>query len=229
MLWWIGRFRFVTARELSARFAVTEQRVNARVRRLLSAGLIDEMRPHNNASRVVFLTRRGARTLGIKERRPPRTDVQRRHELALAMLVAQLERGTPAGAPRLMTERECRRAERRDRTRRWSVDVTYRAGAQKRWPDLVECDGNRRRAIEAELAVKHTARLEAIVEAYRYSDTFDEVIWLVESPSLCDRLERMVEGLPRIGWLNRHLPLTEMRVVPYTPGREPAIAALIAG
>src|SRR4051794_11747758 len=56
MLWWIGRFRFVTARELSVRFGVSEQRVNARVRRFLHAGLVAEHRPHNNTSRVVFLT-----------------------------------------------------------------------------------------------------------------------------------------------------------------------------
>ena len=229
MLWWISRFRFVTARELSVRFGVTEQRVNARVRRFLRAGLVAEHRPHNNASRVVFLTRRGHAQLGGSQRRPPRTDVQRRHELALVMLVARLERGAPPGVRRVMTERECRRAERRDVPQRWSIDVTYRTGMQKRWPDLVQCYGEHRRAIEVEFAVKHTARLEAILEGYRYSDTFDEVLWLVESPSLCHRLERMIERLPPIEWLNRHLRPTEMDVFSYAPGRESAIAALVAG
>lgn len=168
LLWWIGRFRFVTARELSVRFAVTEQRINARVRRLLRAGLLGEMRPHISASRVVFLTRRGSLQLGLGERRPPRTDVQRRHELELAMLVARVERALPPGEQRMLTERECRRAERASHGYdRYSVDVFDRRVTQKRWPDLVVIhpDG-RKHAIEIELAVKHTRRLEHIVAGY---------------------------------------------------------------
>lgn len=219
-LWWIGRFRFVTARELGVRFSVSEQRANARVRRLLKAGLLDEIRPHVSASRVVFLTGRGSRQLGLGERRPPRTDIQRRHELELAMLVARLEQQLPLGAQRLLTERECRRVERRSRgSDRYSVDVWDRNHVQKRWPDLVHVhpDG-RKRAIEIELAVKHTRRLENILTGYRASGTFREVLWLVENPALLRRLERMISD--RVGSGARVAMRT--RSYPPTGGRGPA-------
>jgi hypothetical protein len=227
MLWWIGRFRFVTARELSVRFGVTEQRVNARVRRFLRAGLVADHRPHNNTSRVVFLTRRGWLSIGMTPRRPPRTDIQRRHELALVMLVAVLEHETPFGQRRVLTERECRAAERRDRHRggeRWNVDVVTRYGAQRRWPDLVAVDDRWKLAIEVEFAVKHTRRLEEIVSGYRTTGTFAGVLWLVENPALARRLSRMAEE--RLAWLTEPV---EMRVATYAPGQERLAEAILAG
>jgi len=205
MLWWIGRFRFVTSAELSVRFGVCEQRVNARVRRLLEAGLVGGMRPHKNARRLVFLTQRGSLQLGLGERRPPRTDVQLRHELAIAMLVARQEAQRP-GETDLLTERECRRAERESH-QRWSADVQHQGRRQRRWPDLVQVDGMRRRAIELELSIKHTRRLQAIVDGYRISP-FEEVLWLVEDPNLERRLTTMAE---RTSW---GTPLRVVRVEP---------------
>jgi DNA-binding Lrp family transcriptional regulator len=191
LLWWVGRFRFVTARELSVRFGVSEQRVNARVRRLLAAGLLEEHRPYPSASRTVYLSAAGAAVLEVPRRKPPRAHTKRRHELALAEIVASVETNSarPAGA-RLLTERECRQAERTGE-RRWSVEVLQDGRCQRRWPDVVIDYGDRRRAIELELAVKHTRRLERIVNAYQIARTFEEVLWLVESPALRGRLELM--------------------------------------
>ncbi len=76
---------------------------------------------------------------------------------------------------------------------RYSVDVLGDRASQRRWPDLVEgLPDRRKRAIEVELAVKHTRRLEAIIWAYRYSDTFADVLWLVENPALLRRLEQLI-------------------------------------
>ncbi len=191
LLWWVGRFRFVTSRELAVRFGVTEQRVNTRARRLIGAGLLGAMRAHNNARRLVFLTRRGSMTLGLGERRAPRTDVQVRHELAIVMLVARLEQGLPLGRSLVLTERECRRAER-ETGRPWSASVYYQGRRQRRWPDLVALIDGKRRAIELELTPKHTPRLEAIIRAYRYSE-FNEVLWLTD----VEPLRRRLEGLCR--------------------------------
>lgn len=89
---------------------------------------------------------------------------------------------------------------------------------QRRWPDLVLDFGERRRAIELELAVKHTRRLEQIVEAYQRDRTFDEVLWLVEVPTLLVRLETMIErnrsGPPALRRLLQPVP---MRVVGHVP------------
>lgn len=131
MLWWIGRFRFVTARELSIRFGVSEQRINARVRQLLAAGLLGEHRPHVSESRAVYLSAQGAAVLDVPRRKPPRPEAQRRHELELVRLVADLERdperlGDSRGldGARMPAGRTRRRApleRRRDRERQASA------------------------------------------------------------------------------------------------------------
>jgi hypothetical protein len=218
LLWWVGRFRFVTAKQLSVRFGVSEQRVNARVRRLLAAGLLGEHRPHASASRAVYLSAAGAGVMELPRRKPPRADTQRRHELALAAIVADLETNPawPAGA-RLLTERECRQAERAGQ-RRWSVEMLHDGRRQRRWPDLVIDYGERRRAIELELAVKHTPRLQAIVGAYQLDGAFDEVLWLVEQARLRRRLNEMIANKHSMSSVVRDLiaPVA-MRVDAYAP------------
>src|SRR5690349_7643973 len=106
---WIGRFRFVTARLLAARFGVSEQQANVRIRRLTAAGLVSRTAGGIGQAYAVALTRRGARLVGLPERRAPRTDAQREHELAIVDLVGRLERRLGREAVgRVLTERECR-------------------------------------------------------------------------------------------------------------------------
>ena len=186
VLRWIGRFRFVTAAELSLRFGASEQRINARVRRFIDAGLVAVSRDHVSQARALYLTARGAQAVGQPRRKPPRAETQRRHELAVARLVAEHE----LAGHRVMTERECRQAERNDPGRRWSIDLS---GGEKRWPDLVVDLGDRRRAVELELAIKHTARLRDIVDGYQQATTFDAVLWLVEHPTHLVRIRRLID------------------------------------
>jgi len=192
MLWWIGRFRFVTAAELSLRFAISEQRINTRIRRFLREGLVAVHREHVSQSRAVYLTSRGASVIGQPRRKAPRADTQRRHELAVVRLAVELELDPPAPRARVFTERECRQAERRG-DERWSVDVYDDGRMRHRWPDLVVDLGGRRRALEIELAVKHTSRLRNIVESYAGDAVFEEVLWLVEQPALRRRIETLIE------------------------------------
>jgi hypothetical protein len=63
---------------------------------------------------------------------------------------------------------------------------------RRRWPDLAIDFGNRRQAVELELAVKHTARLRRIVESYQSTSTCREVVWVVEQPRLRERLQSLV-------------------------------------
>lgn len=198
MLWWIGRFRFVTSAELSLRFGVSEQRINARVRRFVREDLVAVHREHVSQSRAIYLTSRGASVIDQPRRKPPRADTQRRHELAIARLVAEFELHPSAVTARVYTERECRQAEAAG-DRRWSVDVLAEGRTQRRWPDLVIDFGDRRQAIELELAVKHTVRLRAIIESYQFAYEFDELLWLVEQPALHRRLSLMLrDAAPRL-------------------------------
>ena len=126
--------------------------------------------------------------LGQPPRRAPRPDTQREHELAIARLVADLERGDRARGVLVLTERECRRLEA-DGERGYSVELLV-AGRPKRWPDLVLQNSTRKDAIELELAPKTTDRLTAILTGYGHSD-YTRVLLLVESPALACRLARV--------------------------------------
>ena len=175
------------------RFGVSEQRVNARVRRLLAAGLLGEHRPYPSASRAVYLSAAGAAVMELPRRKPPRADTQRRHELALAAIVAGLERDPArlAGA-RLLTERECRQAER-------AGDAALERRGAPRRPSPAPLAGPRHRLRRPSPRDRARARRQAhaapwkrIVDAYQSIATFDEVLWLVELPSLRARLELLV-------------------------------------
>jgi hypothetical protein len=204
---WIGRFRFVTARLLAARFGVSEQQANARVRRLAAAGLVLRTSGGVGQAHAVVLTRKGARHVGLPERREARTDAQREHESAIIRLVGVLERRL-AKEPGLtvLTERECR--ERRALgLGRYSVEV-FRRGhelGEKRWPDVVVEGRGRKAAYELEFAPKAAERLRAILRAYASSD-YSEVRFLATSPAVARLIarnadvakERRTDG-PRLG------------------------------
>lgn len=214
MLWWVGRFRFVTSVELAIRFGVTEQRVNARVRRLLGAGLLGAM-GHITERRLVYLSQRGSRAIGFGERRPPRSDLQVRHELAIVQLVAEIETGLPPGESFALTERECRRAERRGEGR-FSVEVAPSPRNEtRRWPDVVVSTGDGLVAIEIELSPKTSQRLQRIISGYGASD-YSEVVFLVEGDALRDRINALVEHeREAVTWR----AVTEMRAHPWRRNR----------
>ena len=210
MLAWIGRFRFVTPEAIAERFGVSWQRANARVRRLERLGLVGCSRDHVSQPRAVFLTGRGFELLGQPRRRAPRAQVQREHEAAIVWLVTQLGRDATAGV-RVLTERECRRLEAADERRRYSVELDDRA---RRWADVVVERGDRRRAIEIEIAPKGTTRLAQIVAAWQCSH-YDEVIFFVRSASLGRRIQGVIRKPLVLGGLTR--PFARVRVQPW-PG-----------
>ena len=185
---WISRFRFVTAAVLAQRFDVSTRQANARVARLAHDGLVVVHREFVGQASAIYLARAGSTLLGQPPRRAPRPDTQREHELAIARLVADLERGDSPRAFEVLTERECRRREA-DGERGFSVELLA-AGRPKRWPDLVLQGSSRKDAIELELAPKTTDRLTTILTGYAHSD-YTRVLLLVESPALAKRLARI--------------------------------------
>jgi hypothetical protein len=193
VLAWVGRFRFVTAQAIAARFGVSWQQANARVRRLERIGLLGGEREHVSQPRAIFLTGKGHELLGWPRRRAPRAQVQREHEAAIVCLVTELERAD--GSVQVLTERECRRLEDPDE-RRYSVDVYERGERGRRWPDVVVESSAGRRAIEIEFAPKGTDRLRRIVEAYQVS-SYEQTLFLVTSLALGRRIQSLV-GRPLI-------------------------------
>lgn len=188
MLRWIGRFRVVDSEVLSMRFGVTEQRINARVRRLLQAGLLGTMAGPICLRRRVYVTGRGARKLGLPVRRPPGADFDVGQELLLARLTAMLETRHPA--VRVLSQREARSAERfTDRPH--SVHGRHR----RRFPDLLLAAGTQMTALVLVLRFKPKKHLEELLTDFHYSDTFDEVVWLVSHRRDRARLDERVRLL----------------------------------
>ncbi len=93
-----------------------------------------------------------------------------------------------------MTERDCRRAQV-DGTATYFVFCQQRAGAMRRWPDVVIDGDGRRAAIEIELAPKTTDRLKGILLGYLMSDLYERVHVVCGSPALERRVRRIVEAL----------------------------------
>ena len=124
---WISRFRFVTAAVLAHRFDVSVRQANARVARLAHDGLVVVHREFVGQASAIYLARAGSVLLGQAPRRAPRPDMQREHELALARLVAELERSDAAAGFEVLTERECRRLES-DGARGYSVELLAGVG-----------------------------------------------------------------------------------------------------
>jgi len=207
MLEWIARFRFVTAEVLAERFKLSPQRVNARLRRLETAGIIARESTATTSARAVFVTGVGARRLGLRVRRAPRTSAQREHELAIARLVAQLETAPGADRRRALTEREQRAAEAQG-SGTFSVELRPGSprGERRRWPDVV-LEGGPRTAIELELSTKSPDRLKRIVAGYACCRDYELVRFLVREPPLARRLTTLVADSTRPSELSRLLGL----------------------
>lgn len=210
MLEWIARFRFVTAEVVATRFELSPQRVNARMRQLADAGLVVLQDRAVGEARAIAISARGARWIGAPPRRAPRFDAQRRHELAIAVFVAEHERAHPAVAAR--TEREQRTAEA-DGAHQFSVALAPGGPRNERcrWADVVLDDGPRRIAVELELSTKAPERLKRIVDGYAACQHFDEVRFLVRERALAKRLTDLTLAAGRQSELARMLDLAGPR------------------
>jgi hypothetical protein len=196
----------VTSRLLAARFGVSEQQANARIRRLVAAGLVSRTAGGFGQAYAVALTRRGTRVVGLPERRAPRTDAQRVHELAIVELVGRLERRLEREAVgRVLTERECRERQGLG-LGRYSV-AAFSAGAfreEQRWPDVVIEGPQRKAAFEVEFSPKGAERLRSILDAYATS-AYADVCFLVTSPAVARVVAR---------WRSRN-GVNTVRVLPW--------------
>lgn len=209
---WISRFRFVTVAELAMRFGVSPQQARQRVRRLREARLVACVRDHQDQAAAIYLTPHGIATLGLRRRlKPPRTNLHRTHELAIAAFVAELEIRAPG--LKVLTERECRLAEL-DGEGRFSIPVVGRGRHAKHWPDAVVLATIGPVAIEFEFTLKSKQRLRHIVRGYLASRHIAEVRYLVTTPLLARRIRQLAPPARPSG-LPRHDRLTNIIVEPW--------------
>ncbi|WP_187368778.1 replication-relaxation family protein [Baekduia soli] len=215
-LQFVGRFRFVTTDLLAVRFGVSGRRARARVSRLESHGLLVGVRDHVSQSRAIYLTPKGARSIGRRPRRKaPRVAVQREHELAVVALAIDLELAASPGIE-ILTERDCRGREA-DGLGRHSIDlIDDRGMTSRRWPDLIVGSDQRRVAIEIEFASKAASRLASIVASYLAS-SLAEVRFLVASPALAARLQR-TRTIQRGRLINQRITPTTTMTIAAWPG-----------
>lgn len=200
------------------RFGVSEQRVNARVRRLLDAGLLGRLETWRHERRLVFLSRRGAGRVGMALRRPPQPDMEIERELMLGRLVGLIETRSPFDL-RVLTQREARQAER-STERRHSVAT----GSSRRWPDLIIETGHVRRAVAIESAPVPTKKLAERIQDYVCSDAFDEVVWLVTHEHAEARMTKLIKQASP-SWRAKQ---PEMRVLAYWTVADEMIAEALS-
>ena len=189
---WVARFRFVGAAQVARRFDVSERRARSRLARLADCGLVVSHQPHASAIKLYALSKRGFESIGHIRRRAPRWEVQCEHDLAIADLVAELERA--ASTLLVLSDRECRRREA-DGEGAYSVDCHVGGDTQRRWPDIVIEGNGTRVAIEFEIAAKTSKRLEAILAGYVISASYDGLQVRCAHAPLQRRMERLVKDL----------------------------------
>jgi hypothetical protein len=231
VLEWIARFRFVTAAALAEWYGVDVVNARRRVKRLESARLLGSVRSSGTAP-IFYLAHAGREQLGLPWRSPPRGELQRAHELAIVEQVTRFERAAAAGV-RVLTERECRRAEA-DGVARFHVAVRGEGprGLAQRWPDIVllAADG-RKVAVELEFAVKHTARLERILVGYQDCREYEQVLYFVDSVPLARRIAGIATSRgTRLAETRTHklfsIRSTPVKVLPWL-GADPATRGAI--
>jgi hypothetical protein len=163
VLEFIARFGIVP-RSAVAIWAGTARTVTlVRERRLREAELITVSSGHGVGERMLVCTTSGLRACGRGELRTARLSPGAiRHESAVAMLAAALERD----GGRLLSEREILAAERAEGKRVLSAALS--SGSFHR-ADLIRLDerGGPQEAIEVELTTKGAARLDELLRAWR--------------------------------------------------------------
>jgi hypothetical protein len=164
VLGFIARFGLVP-REAVAAWAGTGRSVTfARERRLRQAGLIEIGSEFWGAERLIVPTAAGLRLSGYRHLGTARiSGASATHEAEVARLAAQMER---AGA-RLLSEREVMAREREKGQRLYSLKIE--GGRRLHRCDLIAeaLDGGPPEAIEVELSLKGSERLDLILRSWR--------------------------------------------------------------
>lgn len=165
VLGFIARFGLVSRAAVAAWAATGRSVTFARERRLREAGLIEVGSEFWGAERLIVPTAAGLRLSGYPHLGPVRISAGgTRHEAAVALLAAQMEREGRA----LLSEREMVARERLEGRRLFSLDVE--GGRRHHRCDLLllgQEESDPPEAIEVELTAKGSERLDQLMRSWR--------------------------------------------------------------
>jgi hypothetical protein len=162
---WVARLGAAGVADVNVRFGLGRTVGYRRVAACIEAGLLERVRLLYGSPALVIATRHGLRWAGLERLGPCRLGVASFvHWAACARLAALLE---SRGAV-LWSERELRHHERDAGELLASIEISQRGERRVHRPDLVlvDRDGGLPVAIEVELTVKGSHRLDAICRGY---------------------------------------------------------------
>jgi hypothetical protein len=162
---WVARFGAVGTSDVLARFGLGRSAGYRRLAVVVDAGFVERVRLLYGQPGLLVITRRGLRFTGLEDLGLCRVSAAMfGHWAAVARLAAGLE----AAGARVSSERELRAAERRAGELLASARVSRGGEERIHRPDLVLAspDGGGPTAVEVELTVKGSRRLEAICRGW---------------------------------------------------------------
>lgn len=191
MVRWIGRHRFVEARQVAARFAMNTTNAYRRLGGLVALGLLAHRRILHGRPGAYWTTRTGLRTVGL---RLPAAGVDIRtydHDLLAASLSIKLEE--EFGASAILAERELRSRDTASDQPRYAVALGGKSARSLHFPDLAANPEDRGvLAVEVELTPKGSTRLDTIVAGYVRARHIGSVRYYL-APAARRGVERAVE------------------------------------
>jgi hypothetical protein len=183
--------RMVTSAQIGRRMGIAiPGTIQRRLRALREAGFVRRVSPFVEGQSPVYLvTRKGLRWLGLTLPPPSPSLATWVHDLGVVDLAVELE----LGGSTVVTERQMRSSDARGADPRWGVSLSAVGRPRTRWhfPDLVS---DLTTAWEIERAPKTSARLEKILEGYRWSRRYAKVVYLVESAPIHRLLTKLTEA-----------------------------------
>jgi hypothetical protein len=190
---WIGRLGAATLDQVRARFGLGRTVAYRRVAACIDGGLLDRVRLLHGQPALLRATSRGLRYAGLALPVARLSPELFAHWLTCAWVEISL--ASEPRAPSVVTERELRFHERRERRPIASANLGENPGGSPRLhrPDLVLAIDEFLVAVEVELTPKAPSRLEGIVRAWCRARCIDAVRYYAAPGATMRGLERAVE------------------------------------
>lgn len=221
MLAFAAEHRFLIAAQPAALLKVSVGAAEARLRALAGAGYLDRDRKLNGEPATYGITRAGLRAIGSRLPVPKPVNLAAYdHDLALAWLMVEAERGRFGPLRAIVSERRMRSEDGAPAPpggHRHGVRLggTGPGGRERlHYPDLViVAETGHRIAFELELTGKPRVRREGILTGYAADRRIDRVVYLVTDRRVGRDIQRSAAriGIPEL-----------VRVQPVVAGRTPA-------
>lgn len=185
ILKWINRFGFMNINHITSFYKITKPTAYARLRKLISSGLLlHEYHLHGQPG-IYRVTREGARLTG--EEMLPRKEVRLSNLHHDAMVVSVILSLHLKHQCQVITERELRR----------NAGFMLR-GHKVHFPDGALILADKKVALEVELTAKSKKRLERILFNYWVDNDYDEVWYFCGSKEVRNKVNRLASDYDKI-------------------------------